>query len=168
MVPQKQLESTFILETKGLLAALEQLKKEMPEITHTAPIPIHLEAGKDVEKLLSKEAQDAVFHIVVEAMANAYSHAKADNLYLRLYQHGTNVLAEVEDDGVGFDVAEVEACYAKREPSDSDRLNLRERAALVKGKTEIQSAPGKGTKITVTIPVDLKQTAVENRLPTQY
>ena len=156
MVPQKQLESTFILETQGLLAALEQLKKEMPEITHTAPIPIHLEAGKDVEKLLSKEAQDAIFHIVAEAMSNACHHAQADNLYLRLYQHGTNVIVKVEDDGVGFDVAKVEARCAKREPSDSERLNLRERAALVKGKTKIQSAPGKGTKITVTIPVDPK------------
>lgn len=156
MVPQKQLESTFILETQGLLAALEQLKKEMPEITHTVPIPIHLEAGKDVEKLLSKEAQDAIFYIVAEAMANACHHAQTDNLYLRLYQHGTNVIAEVEDDGVGFDVAKVEARYAKREPSDSERLNFRARAALVKGKIEIQSAPGKGTKITVTIPVDLK------------
>ena len=118
--------------------------------------PHPLEAGKDVEKLLSKEAQDAIFHIAAEAMSNACHHAQADNLYLRLYQHGTNVIVKVEDDGVGFDVAKVEARYAKREPSDSERLNLRERAALVKGKTKIQSAPGKGTKITVTIPVDPK------------
>jgi signal transduction histidine kinase len=82
MVPQKQLESTFILETQGLLAALEQLKKEMPEITHTAPIPIQLEAGTDVEKLLGKEAQDTIFYIVAEAMANACRHAQADNLHL--------------------------------------------------------------------------------------
>jgi signal transduction histidine kinase len=158
MIPQNQLELTVILETQGLLAALEQLKKEITKITHTAPIPIYLEAGKDVENLLSMEAQYAIFYIVGEAAANACRHAQADNLYLRLYQHGTNVIVEVEDDGVGFDVAKVEAHYAKREPSDSERLNLRERAALVKGKTRIQSAPGKGTKITVTIPVNDKST----------
>jgi signal transduction histidine kinase len=156
MAPQKQLESTLILETQGLLAALEQLKKEITEITHTGPITIHLEAGKDVEKLLSKEAQNAVFHIVAEAMANACHHAQADNLYLRLYQRGANVITEVEDDGVGFDVAKVKARYAEHEPSKSKRLNLKERAASVKGKTEIQSTPGKGTKIKVTIPVDVK------------
>jgi two-component system sensor histidine kinase NreB len=156
MVPQEQLKSTLVLESQGLLAALEQLKKDIAEIAKTALIPIHLEADKDIEKLLSKEAQDVIFHIAAEAIANACKHAQADNLYLRLYQHGTNVIVEVEDDGVGFDVAKVEARYAKREPSDSERLNLRERAALVKGKTEIQSAPGKGTKITVTIPVELK------------
>jgi signal transduction histidine kinase len=147
MVPQNQLDLTLILETQGLLAALEQLKKE---IAKTNPIPIHLETDKDVEKLLSQPAQKAIFSVVAETIANALAHAQADNLYLRLHQRGTDVITEVEDDGLGFDVAKVKASRAE------EWLNLEERAALVKGKTKIQSAPGKGTKITVTIPVDLK------------
>jgi NarL family two-component system sensor histidine kinase LiaS len=147
MVPQKQLDLTPILETQGLLAALEQLKKE---IAKTNPIPIHLEADKDVEKLLGQPAQKAIFSIVAETAASALVHAQADNLYLRLHQRGTDVITEVEDDGIGFDVVKVKASHTE------EWLDLEERAALVKGKVEIQSAPGKGTKVTVTIPVDLK------------
>ena len=154
MVPQEQLKSTLVLESQGLLAALEQLKKDVAEIAKPALIPIHLEADKDVEKLLSKEAQDVIFHIAAEAIANACKHAQADNLYLRLYQHDMDVITAVEDDGVGFDIAKVEANYA------TARLKLEERAASVNGRIEIESAPGKGTKVTMTIPVDVKPTAV--------
>ena len=147
MVPQKQLDLTPVLETQVLMAALEQLKKE---IAKTNPIPIHLETDKDIEKLLGQPAQKAIFSIVAETIANALAHAQADNLYLRLHQRGTDVITEIEDDGLGFDAAKVKASHAE------EWLNLEERAALVKAKTEIQSAPGKGTKITVIIPIDLK------------
>ncbi len=62
-----------------------------------------------------------------------------------------SVVAEVEDDGKGFDVAAMEADYANR--GSLGLINLRERAVLVKGKTVVTSAPGKGTKVTVTVPV---------------
>ena len=147
MVPQKQLDLAPVLETQGLLAALEQLKKE---IAKTNPIPIHLEADKDVEKLLGQPVQETVFSIVAETAANALAHAQADNLYLRLHQRGTDVITEVKDDGIGFDVAKVTASHTEA------WLNLKERMALVKGKIDIQSMPGKGTKVTMTIPADLK------------
>ena len=51
MAPQEQLKSTLVLESQGLLAALEQLEKDIAEIAKTALIPIHLEADKDIEKL---------------------------------------------------------------------------------------------------------------------
>ncbi len=142
----------LILETQGLIAALEQLKQKLSETDNT---PIHLEADREAEALLNKEAQGSIFYIIEEAITNARKHAKANNLWIRLYQQGMNVIAEVEDDGKGFDVASVEASYAER--SSLGMLNLRERAALVKGKTVIRSKPGRGTKITVTIPVNVEQ-----------
>ena len=156
MAHQKQLGSTSTLKTQGLLAALAQLKEEIPKITQTTPLPVHLDASKDIEKLLSEEAQEAIYHIVVEVMTNACRHARADNIYLRLYQQRANVITEVEDDGAGFDVAKVEARYASRGPGDPEIPDFKARAARVKGKTEIQSEPGKGTKVTVTIPIDIK------------
>ena len=78
MVPQKQLDLAPVLETQGLLAALEQLKKEMAK---TNPIPIHLEPDKDVGKFLDQPAQETIFSIVAETAANALAHAQADNLY---------------------------------------------------------------------------------------
>ncbi len=142
----------LILESQGLVAALEQLRQKHQE---TCLLPFHLEAEKEVEKLLSKDAKGAIFYIVEEASANARKHAQAANLWVRLYQRGMSVVAEVEDDGQGFDVAALEADYAKR--GSLGLLNLRERAVLVKGKTSVVSAPGKGTKVTVNVPVEESQ-----------
>lgn len=139
----------LILETQGLIPALEQLKQKINE---TDPLPvIHLELNKEAEALLNKEAQGAVFYITEEATTNVRKYAKAKNLWIRLNQRGMNVIAEIEDDGIGFDVAAMEANYATR--GSLGMMNLRERATLVKGKTVIKSAPGQGTKVTVTIPV---------------
>jgi signal transduction histidine kinase len=152
MKSQQKLDIIRTLETQGLLVALEHLKKE---IAKTNPVLIHLEADKDVEKLFSQAAQETIFSIVAEAMANACKHAQAANLYFRLHQQGMNVIIAVEDDGIGFDVAIVKANYAEA------WCHFEERAASVKGKIVIQSARGKGTQITLTIPVDVEQSTVE-------
>jgi NarL family two-component system sensor histidine kinase LiaS len=150
---QEQHKWTRILETQGLLAALEDLMQETME---AKPILIHLEADADVEKLLSKGAQEAVFSIAAESIANACKHARADNINIRLYRRGTDVIAEVQDDGVGFDVGQVKADLAERRRRDPELSDLWQRAAAVGGEFRIQSTPGKGTKVTVTVPVEDK------------
>lgn len=137
----------LILESQGLIPALEQLKQKISE---TDELPIHLELDKEAGALLSQEAQGAIFYIIDEATTNVRKHSQARNLWIRLYRKGTNILAEIEDDGKGFDVAAVEASYATR--GSLGMMNLYERAMLVKGKTVIKSAKGQGTKITVTLP----------------
>lgn len=139
----------LILESQGLIAALEQLRQKQQE---TSLLPFHLDAERAVDQLLSKDAKGAIFYIVEEASTNVRRHACAKNLWVRLFQRGMSVVAEVEDDGIGFDVAALEIDYANR--GSLGLLNLRERAALVKGKTIVVSSPGKGTKITVTVPVE--------------
>jgi len=148
MASQKQLEFRHILDTQGLLAALEQLKKDIAGVSEfDSTPPIHLETDKAVEELLSKAAQHAIFRIVAEALNNACKHAQADNIYLRLYQRGSNVIAEIEDDGLGFDISIVEETIYP----DSDL-----QAALLNGKAIIESTPGKGTKITLITPIDVQ------------
>ncbi|MGC9522172.1 MAG: GAF domain-containing sensor histidine kinase [Anaerolineae bacterium] len=142
----------LILESQGLVAALEQLCRKLKD---TSPLPIHLKADRAVDRLLDKDAKGAIFYIVEEATTNARKHAEAGNLWIRLYQRGMNVVAEIEDDGKGFDVVAMESSYANRD--SLGMINLRERAALVQGKTVISSRPGEGTKITVTVPVDTPQ-----------
>ncbi|MGC9357328.1 MAG: GAF domain-containing sensor histidine kinase [Anaerolineae bacterium] len=144
----------LILETQGVVAALEQY---LAKISETDSLSLHLEAEEGITDVLSKEAQGAIFYIVEEAITNARKHARATDLWIRLHKRGTKVITEVEDNGIGFDVAEVEGSYAER--SSLGMLNLRERASLAGGKTVIQSTPGKGTKITVTVP--LKQSHME-------
>ena len=140
----------LILETQGLVPALRQLQKKIQETNPETKI--HLEAEEDAARLLNKEAQGAIFYITEEALNNARKHAEADNLWIRIFKRGMNLITEIEDDGKGFDVAAVKSNYAER--SSLGMLNLQERAKLVKGKTVIRSTPGEGTTITVTIPLE--------------
>ena len=138
----------LILETQGVAAALQQYVAKLAE---TDKLSIHFEAQEDIDRYLDKTAQGAIFYIVEEAVANTRKHAEATDLWIRLYTRGMSVVTEVEDNGIGFDVATVEAGYDKR--GSLGMLNLKERAMLVKGNTVIQSTPGKGTKIIITVPI---------------
>jgi len=138
----------LILESQGLLPAIKQYVDKLAE---TDPLPIHIEAEGDIDKSLDREAQGALFYIIEEAITNARKHAGASDLWIRFYRQGTmNVIVEVEDNGKGFDLATVQENYEER--GSLGMMNLRERAALAGGKTVINSVPGEGTKITVTMP----------------
>jgi signal transduction histidine kinase len=111
----------LILETQGLRAAMVQYISKLAE---TDPTPIHLEAVSGVDQSLDRNAQGVIFYILEEAIGNARKHAKAKNLWVRLYIRDNNTfIAEVQDDG---------------------RVN---------GKLTIVSAPGEGTRITLTAPL---------------
>jgi signal transduction histidine kinase len=62
-------------------------------------------------------------------------------------------LLEIVDNGVGFDVQAMSEAYDKRASSSLGMVNLRERAELVNGLLQIDSALGKGTKVRVYIPL---------------
>ncbi|MDY6877523.1 MAG: GAF domain-containing sensor histidine kinase [Chloroflexota bacterium] len=138
----------LILETQGLQAALEQYIIKLAETDAT---PIHLEATPEVDQLLDKNAQGVIFYILEEAIGNIRKHAQAKNIWVRLHMQDNTFIAEVEDDGRGFDVDEVQVHYDER--SSLGMINMHERAELVGGHLTIASAPGEGTRITLTVPL---------------
>ena len=140
------------LETDGLISALQTMAEKMLE-TYQQKVRIdvdqsalnHLELGK----------QTVIFYLVEEAVTNARKHALATLILVRLHtlpQDTDIVLLEIIDNGQGFNVSEVMGTYDKR--GSLGMINLRERSELVNGVLEIQSAPGKGTRIRVFIPLD--------------
>jgi signal transduction histidine kinase len=103
------------------------------------------------EKRLPAEVETALFRIGQEAISNVAWHAQAANALVGLdFRNGT-VALEVEDDGVGFDVASVS------ESADERRgwgiLGMRERASLLGGTFQITSEPANGTRVKVTVPL---------------
>ncbi|HIE37841.1 MAG TPA: hypothetical protein EYH30_10615 [Anaerolineales bacterium] len=138
----------LILETQGLHAALEQYIAKRAE---TDPLPIHLETQESIDQLLDKDQQGMVFYIIEEAIGNARKHAHADHIWVRLWIEGNAFVAEVEDDGVGFDVSLLEEGYETR--GSLGMLNMRERAELAGGSVDIRSAPGEGTKVILRVPL---------------
>jgi len=138
----------LILETQGLQAALGQYVSKLAE---TDPTPIHLEAVPEVDQVLDQNAQGVIFYIIEEAIGNARKHAKAENIRVRLCIQDNAFIAEVEDDGAGFDVDAVQLRYDER--SSLGMINMHERAELVGGTLTIASAPGRGTRIALTVPL---------------
>jgi signal transduction histidine kinase len=93
---------------------------------------------------LPLEKQIMLYYIAQEALNNILKHANARTVMIRLKKRRTSIALEIVDDGCGFDA----------NIPDKGGMGLRimhERAAKVDGKLEIQSAPGKGTKITATV-----------------
>ena len=138
----------LILESQGLRAALEQYLTKLSETDETS---FHLEAVSEIDQLLERNAQGVIFYILEEAIGNTRKHSKAKNVWVRLLIQGKNFVAEVQDDGKGFNVEGVQARYDER--GSLGMINMYERAELVNGRLSIASAPGKGTKITLIAPL---------------
>jgi len=139
----------LILETQGLRAALAQYIAKRAE---TDPLPVHLEAPEGVDQRLSKDAQGVAFYIIEEAISNARKHAHADNIWVRLKEEKDTFIAEVEDDGQGFDLDAVLEDYPLR--GSLGMTNMFERAELIGGHVDIYTALGQGTRVVLTIPLE--------------
>jgi len=97
---------------------------------------------------LSRESNLALFRIVQEAISNTILHAGAESLRVRFSEHRDGVLAEVEDDGRGFDLASVLAHTGE----SLGLFGMHERAGYVHGELSLESGPGRGTRVRVIIP----------------
>jgi signal transduction histidine kinase len=139
----------LILESQGLTAALEAMAEKMRE-TYGQNVIINVD--EKVLENMEMGKQGVIFYIIEEATNNARKHASAVHIWVRLRSFETGIaLLEIEDDGVGFNVEAVHKSYDKR--GSLGMVNLRERTELVNGLLNIDSAPGKGTRIQVYIPL---------------
>lgn len=139
----------LVLESQGLGPALDALADKMKE-THDQDVVVNVEQA--IDQYLDQHTQGVVFYIVEEAVNNARKHAEAEQVTVRLGTKEDVVVVEIKDNGMGFDVEAVEANYD--ELGSLGMVNLRERAELVEGTLLIDSAPGKGTKISLLIPLE--------------
>ena len=139
----------LILESQGLTAALHAMAEKMRE---TFAQNVIINVDESVLENLEMGKQGVIFYIIEEATNNARKHANALHIWVRLRSFETGIaLLEVEDDGLGFDVEAVNKSYDKR--GSLGMINLRERTELVNGLLNVDSAPGKGTRIQVYIPL---------------
>jgi signal transduction histidine kinase len=90
-------------------------------------------------------AHEAIFRLVQEAFANIARHARAETIWLKLYQQEQQLHIEIRDDGQGFDLQTVQKGMGLN--------NLQERAQAMHGTLNIQSTVGKGTTIHAIIPL---------------
>ncbi|MCQ3936388.1 MAG: hypothetical protein DPW18_05000 [Chloroflexi bacterium] len=141
----------LILESQGLTAAIQAMADKMME---TFSQKVVVDIDEKATQQLEMGKQGVIFYIIDEAVNNARKHAAAETIAVRLRQFEPGVLLlEIADNGVGFDVNAVTQSYDKRSSSSLGMVNLRERSELVNGLLQIDSKPGKGTKVQVYIPL---------------
>jgi signal transduction histidine kinase len=138
----------LVLENQGLIAALHEMSNKYAD---TYELEVLIEADDNAEDWLEEDAQGALFYVVEEAVNNARKHAKAERVIVRIYRQGEYCIFEIEDNGVGFNVDEVNDDYHKR--GSLGMVSMRERAELADGELKLQSKPGTGTRILVRIPL---------------
>lgn len=136
-----------VLDDLGLAAAVRWYAEKS-----LAPAGISFRCEiEGLEERLPVDVETAVFRIVQETLTNVVRHARAETVLIQLARDGPQLAIEVEDDGQGFDPASVAT------PESSGRglgiLGIRERVELLGGHVTIESAPGQGTRLAVTVPL---------------
>jgi PAS domain S-box-containing protein len=112
----------------------------------SSPIAIDVELDTDLIGIDDSVAL-AMFHIAQEALANVRKHSQAKRVHLTVRSAEDRILARVVDDGVGFDPA------AERDEKHRGLNNLASRANSLGGRLEIDSAPGRGTTLSLSLPI---------------
>ncbi|MFN3477203.1 MAG: ATP-binding protein, partial [Candidatus Methylomirabilales bacterium] len=141
-----------ILDDLGLVAALERLAKGY-EATTGLRIDFYAQ-GFDGKRLFP-HLETALYRIVQEALTNVVKHAQARNVSVLLERRGRIVIAVVEDDGRGFDVAAVR--HSRGDGKGLGLIGIEERVSLLGGTLTVESRPGMGTTVVVKIPLEPKE-----------
>ncbi len=131
------------LENVGLV---EALRDQLTALGYRTGAEVSVTVGElPPADRLPPRAQEELFRMAQEALANVARHARARHVALRLERQGGEMALEVRDDGQGFDVVAA--------PGGMGLNNLRERARALGGTAEIESAPGQGTVARVRLPL---------------
>jgi signal transduction histidine kinase len=128
------------LDDLGLAAAL---RSHLDRQARVAGLASYFDAAEAPHEV-SPETETACFRVAQEAITNVLRHARARNLWVRLYDDAGRLALSVRDDGAGFDVRAVRGLGL---------AGMEERTALVGGSLELRAAPGKGTVVLATFPL---------------
>ena len=136
-----------MLDEAGLVPALRCYARDFAELS-----------GIDVEVVMpegltrpSREIETTVFRIVQEALTNVHRHSGSRKATIRLSCDDKRLCVEVRDDGRGL--PETHSALAQEFPCGVGITGMRERAEQMNGVFELESTPGRGTTIRVTLPL---------------
>jgi signal transduction histidine kinase len=130
------------LDDFGLVAAVERLVQTFSEAT---AIRVDLEAQLGEERLPA-EVETTLYRIIQEALTNIVKHAGASRVSILLVRSSGTATVVIEDDGHGFDPAEL------REDG-MGIIGMRERVELHEGRLTVESTPGSGATLAAEVPL---------------
>lgn len=135
------------LDDLGLVPAL---RSHLDRQAALGGFTLHLEI-QEVPAKLAADVETACFRVAQEAVNNIVRHARAKNVWLRLFVAAGDLALSVRDDGTGFEVKSAQRRAALG--ASLGVVSMEERVALVGGTFQIQSAPGEGTAVVASFPI---------------
>jgi signal transduction histidine kinase len=136
-----------LLDDLGMPAAIHRYSRDTLE---PRGISVSMECtGSD--QRLPAEVEVALFRVTQGLISNVVKHSHATSVSIRVECDSSHARLRIEDDGSGFDPEQI----TEIEPDGrgAGLFTMRERLRLVGGTSRIESSPGKGTRITVTVPI---------------
>jgi signal transduction histidine kinase len=134
------------LRDLGLIDSLEDLG-EVIQAVH--PIKINFIYNNYDEDDLHENYKVAMYRIIQEQLNNIIKHAKSSKVTIHLEGTAKNIYLQIKDDGIGFEMQKMKRGLGL--------YNIINRAELLGGHAEIESAPGKGCIVTVSFPKTFAQ-----------
>jgi len=103
-----------------------------------------------VDDLLPEEGQISLYRVVQEGLSNVVHHAAATRAAVRVRRSGETLRVTIEDDGRGF---RVERDARGRLTGGFGLSGIAERVRILQGRLEVESGPGRGTRVELAVPV---------------
>lgn len=147
-----------ILDDLGLLPALEFLSQG---VSKRAGLPITVEGS--TKGRLPPAVETALYRCVQEALTNVGKHARASRVSVEVQREDKLIRCSIRDDGVGFNVPAVIAGAGQRDLFEAGSrrgerglglVGIRERLNALGGTLRITSAPGRGTELLISVPLE--------------
>jgi two-component system NarL family sensor kinase len=134
-----------VLDESGIETALrDHLASVFRQTCVSAELVARLAAAR-----LAPETETVLYRVAQEAILNIVRHADAENVRVRLERVGASVVLSIDDDGVGFTT---EQARARLRDGHFGLVGMRERIEFGGGTWRLDSEPGRGTRITATLP----------------
>jgi len=135
-----------ILDDLGLLPALRFLAEG---VSARSRIPVTVKGKLDARPKPAVET--AIYRAVQEALNNMTKHAQATEAVVQVMKDRGRIVCSIRDDGAGFDEALVLGTPGRR---GIGLVGIRERLDAIRGTLQINSAPGRGTDLIITVPTE--------------
>jgi len=133
-----------ILKLDGLKSSIESIALELRSV-HKLHVDLDI---RNLTKLEDKKKEIFIYRITQELCNNIVKYAKADKVLIQLQQYEKEIVMLIEDDGVGFVYEDV---IKKKSLGLQSTIS---RVEFLNGIIDINSSPGKGTSVTINIPIE--------------
>jgi two-component system sensor histidine kinase DegS len=136
----------MMLDDLGLLPTI---RRYVDHFNEKSSVPAVLTVTGS-ERRFAPYKEVVVFRVIQELLANVRSHSHATRAQILIDVNDDHILVTVEDNGSGFNLAEV---LNSPQTKGIGLSTLRERVSMLRGDVRIDSAVGRGTKITLQMPI---------------